>query len=33
MMDDSMITCDDIMESYEEEIESIPTSFNPTQDG
>ena len=28
IMDDSMITCDEITESYDEEIKTIPTNFN-----
>ena len=27
-MDDSVITCDEVIESYNEEIKTIPTSFN-----
>ena len=27
-MDDSVITCDEIIESYDEEAKSIPTNFN-----
>ena len=27
-MDDSVITCDEIIESYNEEIKTIPTNFN-----
>ena len=27
-MDDSAIMCDEIRESYDEEIETIPTNFN-----
>ena len=27
-MDDSAITCDEIIESYDEETKTIPTSFN-----
>ena len=27
-MDDSSITCDEIIESYDEETETIPTNFN-----
>ena len=27
-MDDSTIICDDVIESYNEEIKAIPTSFN-----
>ena len=28
IMDDSEITCDEIIESYNEEIKTIPTNFN-----
>ena len=28
IMDDSAITCDEIIESYDEETKTIPTSFN-----
>ena len=28
IMDDSAITCDEIIESYGEETETIPTNFN-----
>ena len=28
IMDDSSITCDEIIESYDEETETIPTNFN-----
>ena len=27
-MDDSVITCDEVIESYDEEIKTIPTNFN-----
>ena len=27
-MDDAMIICDEVIKSYEEEIKTIPTSFN-----
>ena len=27
-MDDSAITCDEVIESYDEETKSIPTNFN-----
>ena len=27
-MDDSVITCDEVIESYNEEIETIPINFN-----
>ena len=27
-MDDSVITCDEVMKSYDEEIKTIPTNFN-----
>ena len=27
-MDDSQITCDEVIESYNEEIKTIPTNFN-----
>ena len=27
-MDDSAIICDEVMESYDEEIKTIPTNFN-----
>ena len=27
-MDDSVITCDEVIESYDEEIKTIPANFN-----
>ena len=27
-MDDSVITCDEVLELYNEEIKTIPTNFN-----
>ena len=27
-MDDSMITCDEVIKSYDEKIKTIPTNFN-----
>ena len=27
-MNDSAITCDEVIESYDEEIKTIPTTFN-----
>ena len=27
-MDNSAITCDEIIESYDEEIKTVPTNFN-----
>ena len=27
-MDDSLIMCDEVINSYEEEIKTIPTNFN-----
>ena len=27
-MDDSAITCDEVIESYDEEIKTVPTNFN-----
>ena len=30
-MDDSVITCDKIIESYDEETQNIPTNFNEKQ--
>ena len=27
-MDDSVVTCDEIIESYDEETKTIPTNFN-----
>ena len=27
-MDDSVITCDEVIESYSEEMKAIPTNFN-----
>ena len=27
-MDDLVITCDEVLEKYEEEIKTIPTNFN-----
>ena len=31
IMDDSVITCDGITESYEEETKTVPTNFNGTK--
>ena len=28
IIDDSMVTCQEVMKSYEEEIKTIPTNFN-----
>ena len=28
IMDDSMITCDEVIKSYDEKIKTIPTNFN-----
>ena len=28
IIDDSMITCDKVIESYDEEIKTVPTNFN-----
>ena len=27
-MDDSVITCNEVIESYDEEIKAVPTNFN-----
>ena len=27
-MDDSVMTCDEVIESYDQEIKTIPTTFN-----